>query len=53
MKEFPEGPVVRTWHFNCCGPGSIPDWGTKIPQVKGMEKKKNENMNIIADSTDI
>ena len=24
IREFPGGPVVRTWHFNCCDPGSIP-----------------------------
>ena len=29
-KEFPGGPVVRTWHFDCSG--SIPGWGTKILQ---------------------
>ena len=27
------GPVVRTWHFHCQGPGSIPGQGTKIPQT--------------------
>ena len=30
---LPGGPVVRTWHFHCSGTGSIPGWGTKIPQV--------------------
>ena len=29
-REFPGGPVVGTWHFHCCGPGSIPGLGTKI-----------------------
>ena len=29
--EFPGDPVVRTWCFHCCGPGSIPGPGTKIP----------------------
>ena len=28
------GPVLRTWHFRCCGPlSSIPGQGTKIPQA--------------------
>ena len=31
--EFPGAPVVRTWRFHCCGPGSIPGWGTNIPQA--------------------
>ena len=25
--------MVRTWHFHCCGLGSIPDRGTKILQA--------------------
>ena len=33
LGEFPGGPVVRTWHFHCWGPGSIPGWGTKIQQA--------------------
>ena len=32
-REFPDSPVVRTWHFHCWGLGSIPGWATKIPQV--------------------
>ena len=31
LMEFPGGPVVRTWCFYRRGPGSIPDWGTRIP----------------------
>ena len=27
--EFLGGPVVRTWHFHCQGPSSIPGQGTK------------------------
>ena len=26
-REFPGGPVVRTWHSHCQGLGSIPGWG--------------------------
>ena len=38
---FPGGPVVRTQRFQCHGPGSIPGWGTKIPQaVQNGQKKK-------------
>ena len=22
--EFPGGPMVRAWHFYCCGPGFDP-----------------------------
>ena len=31
--KFPDGPVVRTWHFHCQGLGSIPSGGTKILQA--------------------
>ena len=31
--EFRGGLVVRTWHFHCQGPGSVPGRGTKILQV--------------------
>ena len=37
--EFPGGPVVRTWCFYCCGPGSIPGQGTKILKPHGQKKK--------------
>ena len=44
-REFPDGPVVRTWWFHCCGPGgSIPDQGTKIPQGVHCGKKKKRNI---------
>ena len=33
VREFPGSPVVRTQHFHCGGPGSIPGQGTKITQV--------------------
>ena len=32
-REFPGSPVVRTRCFHCRGLGSIPGWGTKIPQA--------------------
>ena len=40
--EFPGSPVVRTQHFHCRGPGSIPSQGTKILQAVqcGQRKKK-------------
>ena len=40
LGEFPGGLVVRTQHFPCCGPGSIPGWGTKIPQAVWHGQKK-------------
>ena len=45
MWEFHGGPGVRTWHFHCCGQGSIPGWGTKIPQAawQGQQKKVAES----------
>ena len=39
---IPRGPLVRTWSSQCQGPGSIPSWGTKLPQVmKHGQKQKN------------
>ena len=42
LGEFPGGPVVRTQHFHCRGPGSIPSRETKILQAawRGQKKKK-------------
>ena len=34
--------MVRTWHFHCCGLGSIPEQGTKILQVKRPKKKNGD-----------
>ena len=36
--------MVRTWCFQCPGPGSIPGWGAKIPQAKqcGQKVKKRK-----------
>ena len=39
---FPGGPVVRTPHFHCRGPGSIPGQGTKILQAERRGKKKKK-----------
>ena len=39
-REFPGGPVVRTWCFHCHGPGSIPSGGNKIWQAVQHGKKK-------------
>ena len=45
MREFPGGPVVKTWCFHCSGPGSTLGWGTKISQATwhGQKEKKSEN----------
>ena len=41
--EFAGGPVVRTLCFTAKGVGSVPGWGTKIPQaMKHGQKKKRE-----------
>ena len=31
FREFPGGPVVKTWSYHCQGLGSIPGQGTKTP----------------------
>ena len=44
-RKFHSGPVVRTLLFHYHSPGSIPGWGTKIPQAprcSQTEKKKKE-----------
>ena len=40
--QFPGGPVVKTWHFPCQGPGSVPGWGTEISQATWCGQKENE-----------
>ena len=40
-REFPGSPVVRSWCFHCRGPGSIPGWGTKIPQNKTKKRERD------------
>ena len=35
MRDFPGGPVVKNLPSNVGGAGSIPGWGTKIPQAMG------------------
>ena len=44
--QFPDGLVVRIWHFHCRGLGSIPGQGTEIPQAMRMAKKKEKKRNI-------
>ena len=39
--EFPGGPLVRTWHFHLCDPGSIPGGELRTPTAARWEKKKN------------
>ena len=49
-REFPGGPVVRTWHFHCPGSGSTPGWGTEIMHGVDQKKKKKytkQNIKII------
>ena len=42
VREFPGSPVVRTLRFHCCGLGSIPGQGTKIPQAVQCSQKKSK-----------
>ena len=43
-REFSGGPVVRTQDFYFWGPGSIPGWGTKIPQAAWSSQKKKKSL---------
>ena len=49
--EFPRGPVIRTWHFHYCGPGSALGRGTKILQAMwhGQKKKKGTEILLLMD----
>ena len=47
-REFPGGPVVRTQHFHCQGPVSIPGGGTKIPSAMPHGQKKKTIVHFIA-----
>ena len=38
--EFPDVPVLRTRCFHCRGLGSIPGWGTRIPQAMWQGQKE-------------
>ena len=42
--KFPDGLVIRTQHFHCQGPGSIPGQGTKILQAMQRGKKKKKKV---------
>ena len=52
MGEFPGSPVARTWHFHCRGPGSIPDWGAKIPQEAQQKKKKKKLFKFVLEESE-
>ena len=44
FREFPGGPVVKTWCFHCQGLGSIPGQGTKTLQAMQYGHKKREKL---------
>lgn len=41
-REFLCSPVIRTPCFQCRGPGSVPDWGTKISQASRCSQTKTK-----------
>ena len=43
-EEFPSSSAVRTQRFHSCGPGSIPGWGTNIPQAAWQKTKAKRQM---------
>lgn len=46
IREFPDGPKVRSWHFHCWGPGLNPGWGTKIPQATWRSHKNKKKFTV-------
>ena len=55
-KKNSVSPLVRTQHFHRSGLGSVPGWGTKMPQAswRGQkEKKKSEKIGTKINYQDI
>ena len=42
--------MVRAGYFHCWGPGSIPDWRTKIHKLCGEAKKKKKHITVVNQS---
>ena len=40
LEKFPGGLVVRILGFHCCNLGSVPGWGSEIPQAMQCGKNK-------------
>ena len=47
MQGSPCGPVVQTRCFPCWDLGSIPGWGTKIPQAAWQGQKQNKKQHKV------
>ena len=45
--EFPGGPLVRTWHFHLCDPGSIPGCELRTPTPAMWGKKRMVQKEIV------
>lgn len=43
-RDYPGGPVIRTWWFYCQGPGLNPGLGTKILKLHSTAKKVVKKM---------
>ena len=48
FREFPGSPVVRTQHFHCHGPGSIPGQETQISCTEHYQVKKKKQRFVIS-----
>ena len=40
LREFPDDPVVRTWHFHAGAPGLISVWEIEIPKATQYDQNK-------------
>ena len=47
-REFPGGLVVRILGFHCRGLGSVPGWGTEIPQATQHSQKKKRKKKVLS-----
>ena len=47
MKDFPAGPVVKTWPSNAGSAGSIPGQGTRILHALWPKEQNINRSNIV------
>ena len=49
FRDFPGSSVSKTPLFQCRGMGSVPGWGTKIPQATWYSQKKKRKRKVLTE----